>query len=246
MKTKKTSLAARIDEQAMEALLNQGVSGPVDALNLVNFADERSYRWYGLLLAPVMLALGARPVWVAVHQQVLLGDKRADEIVIVRYPSHRTVLRIITTPYYAAVNRLRERGVRRLEFSLTTRHYGTGAIERRGAHLVAHFNPRADTGDSAFDSVRSILESDTARLVYASREAMPMDIFLRLEPSDPNPTKYKETAIFSLADVQSVIDRCDVGTRRALEGVTNGISLQVYRGLSNWEAMPWARPTASP
>ena len=243
--TTKTSLAGRIDDQAMQALLHQSASGPVDALNLVDLADERSYRWYGLLLAPVMLSLGARPVWVGVHQRALLGDKQGDEIVIIRYPSHRLVLGIMNTRYYAAVNRIREKGVRRLEFSLTTRQGGTGAIEHGTPHLVARFNPRPDADRDPAEGVTSILGSDTVRLVYASRETMALDVFSRLEPSDPNPAKFKETAIFSFASARAGIESVDAETRQALERATSEISLQVYRGLTNWEAMPWARTTVS-
>jgi uncharacterized protein (DUF1330 family) len=236
-----TALRERIDYAAMQALIDQDVTGPIDALNLVDFADERSYRWYGLMLGPVMLLRGARPVWVGVHHRALLGDKQGDEIVIVRYPSHRSVLRIMTTRYYSVLNRIRERGVRRLGFSLTTAYLGIGAIKRGGFNLVVQFNASADAGHSAVAGIRSILESDAVRLVYASRETMPLDAFRHLEPSDPNPTRFKEMAIFSFVDEHAVMESVDGQTRRELEKTAGELSLQVYRGPTIWEAMPWAR-----
>lgn len=238
---KTAAFASRIDREAVRRLKCQPLPDPIDALNLVDLADDTSYRWYGLLLVPLVVALGGRPVWAGVHHSSLYGHKQADEMVIVRYPGHRTLLDIMNSRYYRLVNRLRERGVCRFQFSITYRHAGEKKMKRSGLRLVAHFNGKNDTEDKTFAKVASILEHGAIRLVYASREVAPLDIFHSLEPTDPNPVKYKETAIFSIDDVEAVVAHLDETARNALGAATDGVSLQVYRGLGTLEAMPWAR-----
>jgi len=241
MESKPAAFASRIDKDAVRNLKNRPLPAPIDALNLVDLSSEASYRWYGLLLSPLVLLLGGWPVWAGVHQRSLLGEKQADEIVIVRYPSHRTLLNIMNSPYYRLVNRIRERGVSYLRFSITYRHAGEKTMERRGLYLVAHFNDKSDTGNETFNKVRTILEHEPVRLLYASREVAPLDIFRSLEPTDPNPVEYRETAIFSIDDVESAAAQVDENVQHALEAATDGISIQIYRGLGTLEALPWAK-----
>ena len=245
MEKKPATFASRIDKDAVRALKSRPLPAPIDALNLVDLGEDTSYRWYGLLLSPLVVLLGGRPVWVGVHQRSLLGEKQADEIVIVRYPNHRTLLDIMNSPYYRLVNRFRERGVRYFRFSITHRHAGEKKMGRRGLRLVAHFNSKSDTAEKAFAEVRTILERGPARLLYASREVAPLDIFRSLQPTDPNPVKYRETAIFSIEDMESAAAHVDETAQHALEAATDGVSLQIYRGLGTLEALPWAK-TARP
>ena len=77
MSGQEKSFQQRIDWEAVRRLRERGLAAPVDTLNLVSFKDKVSYFWYGLLLAPRLLVMGARPVWVAAHQECLLGDKFA-------------------------------------------------------------------------------------------------------------------------------------------------------------------------
>jgi uncharacterized protein (DUF1330 family) len=237
MGVKPATFASRIDKEAVRDLKSQSLPVPIDALNLVDLAGDTSYRWYGLLLSPLVLALGGRPVWVGVHQRSLIGEKQADEIVIVRYPSHRTLLNIMDSPYYRLVNRFREKGVRHFQFSITHRHAGEKKMKRSGLRLVAHFNGKTVSGEEIFTEVKSILERGPGQLLYASREVAPLDIFHSLEPTDPNPAKYKETAIFSIDDIETVVAHLDDTARNALGAATGGVSLQVYRGLGTMGAI---------
>ena len=241
MESKPASFASRIDKDAVRNLKAQPLAAPIDALNLVDLSDEASYRWYGLLLSPLVLLLGGWPVWAGIHQRSLLGEKQADEIVIVRYPSHHTLLNIMNSPYYRLMNRLRERGVSYLRFSITHRYAGDKRMERRGLYLVAHFNGKNDTSEKAFDEVRTILEHRSVRLIYASREVAPLNVFRSLEPTDPNPVEYRETAIFSIEDVEPAAIQLDETARHALQTATDGISIQIYRGLGTMEALPWTK-----
>jgi uncharacterized protein (DUF1330 family) len=237
------SFRDRIDPGAVRALLERELPAPIDALNLVFFADERSYRWYGVLLAPTLLPFGARPVWVGVHERSLSGAALADEIVIVRYPNHRLLLRAVTGRYYAWVNRWRERGVRAFAFSLTERVFGDMALGR-GPRLFVHYNERGDGAGAALEAIRATLEQGPTRLCYASRETSPLAIFHTYEPSDPNPAVHKRTAAFEVADVEALARFTAGGVAERLGEVAADLSLQVYRPLSVGEAMPWAARTA--
>ena len=237
VETKPASFASRIDKDAVRNLKNRPLPAPIDALNLVDLGEDISYRWYGLLLSPLVLLLGGRPVWVGTHQRSLLGEKQADEIVVVRYPNHRILLNIMNSPYYRLVNRFRERGVRYFRFSITYRHAGEKRMKRSGLRLVVHFNSKSDTAEKVFDEVITILERGPARLIYASREMATLDIFRSLEPTDPNPVKYRQTAIFSIEDLESAVAQLDEKAQQALEAATDGISLQIYRGLGTLEAI---------
>ena len=77
----------RLDRARLPEFLATPLPSPVHALNLVRFRDARSYRLYGLLLAPFALLHGARPLWAGVRTETLAGEDPPDELVIVSYPN---------------------------------------------------------------------------------------------------------------------------------------------------------------
>ena len=240
MSNSSKSFHARIDWPAVRELEARSLPEPIDALNLVSFADEVSYRWYGLLLAPRLLVLGVRPVWVATREKVVLGEMGADEMVIIEYPNHRLLLKAVTGRYYRLVNRLREKGVRWLEFSLTKRLRITPDLKRSSRFLVAQFNAPEREKDPLI-AVAEILESGPSRLVYASRELATLSVFHPMLPSDPNPPRYNQTAVFTIPEVEAPAALPDDRQISRLKEAAPGLSLQLYRRLTNWEAMPWSR-----
>jgi len=239
------SFSSRINQEALNQLRRRNLPKPVDALNLVHFADEISYRWYGLLLAPLVLALGGRPVWVGLYEMSLFGDKPADEIVIIRYPNHRTLLKVISSRYYSLVNGLREKGVRHMEFSLTERQTESELSREKGFCLLVHFNNPGDSEYSSLPEVQKVLEPLSMCLKYASRETATLSIFHSLESTDPNPSTYKNTAIFSFPEPVSPDNILNDDVISNLKAVTKDLSLQIYRPLRYLEAMPWAKRTIS-
>jgi hypothetical protein len=128
---------------------------------------------------------------------------------------------------------------------MTHRYAGEKRIERRGLYLVAHFNSKRDAGENAFAEVRSTLERGPVRLLYASREVAPLEIFRSPQPTDPNPVEYRETAIFSIDDMESAAAHVDETAQHALEAATDGVSLQIYRGLGTLEAILGRTESAS-
>ncbi|HUT52350.1 MAG TPA: hypothetical protein VM658_03065 [bacterium] len=228
----------RIDRERVRELERRELPRPIDALNLVTFADEVSYRWYGLLLFPRLAPAGAWPVWVATHERSIVGPKNADEIVIVRYPNHRVIVRAIKGRYYGWVNRLREKGVRYFEFSLTERVFLDAELGRAEMFVVAQFN--LDGAEKA-GAVHEAVASDGRRLVYASREVSDVAIFSPMLPSDPNPMQYKHTAVFALSGPEAARSLDEGPMAGRIEQVTGEVSLQLYRRLPSLEALPWSR-----
>jgi uncharacterized protein (DUF1330 family) len=230
---------SRLDRAAVRELRERALPAPVDALNLVAFTDKANYFWYGVLIAPRLIFSGARPVWVAAHEQSLHGDRFADEIVIVFYPDHRVLVDAVASRYYGMVNRFRERGVKRFEFSITERLLPGDELKRGKLFLVAHFNPKQGDEETSLQSVREVLETADRRMVYASREVADLAIFKPMLPSDPNPARFKNTAVFSVPDVESVSGINEGQIIDRLGEATAEHSLHLYRRLSFLESLPW-------
>ena len=233
-----SSLLQKIDKQLVKELGKKDLPTPLDALNLITFDDEKSYRLYGLLVSPLVLALGGRPVWVGRYLKSIYGEKLADEMVIIRYPSHRVLLKIVSSKYYNFVNHWREKGGT-LDFSLTKQIYLK--IKPKGLCLVIHYNQRNENIDSTLMNLKNIIEENNGRLHYASYETGTLNIFKSSTPSDPNPTRYKQTAIFSYMSNRSldVINNKELFSK--IQSIVNDFSIQVYRTLTTKESMPWSK-----
>lgn len=233
-----SSLFQKIDKQLVKELGKKDLPTPLDALNLITFDDEISYRLYGLLLSPLVLLMGGRPVWVGRYEKSLYGEKLADEIVIIRYPSHRVLLKIVKSKYYNFVNWWREKGGT-LEFSMTRQIYGQ--IKPKGLCLVIHYNLKNKNIDSALKNLKNIIEENKGRLLYASYETGILNIFKSSIPSGPKPAQYKQTAIFSFTSnlLIDVIKNKELFSK--IQSIIDDFSIQVYRTLSTSESMPWSK-----
>jgi uncharacterized protein (DUF1330 family) len=97
--------------------------GPVVMVNLVRFkakaADGDGSGWdaylrYSKGFAALMKAAGATILWAGKVEGAAFGDvadRPWDFVVLVRYPSRRVFLDVLTSPEYAIANRDRENGV---------------------------------------------------------------------------------------------------------------------------------------
>lgn len=236
-----SSLTQKIDRQLLKELGKKDLPTPLDALNLITFDDEKSYRLYGFLASPLVLILGGRPVWVGRYEKSIYGKKLADEIVIIRYPSHRVLLKIVCSKYYNFVNQWREKGGK-LEFSLTKQIYGK--LKPKGLCLVISYNLRNEDINSTLQNLKTIIEDKKSQLHYASYETSILNIFKSSTPSNPNPTRYKQTAIFRYTSNRSldIINKQELISK--IQSVINDFSIQVYRSLTTKESMPWSTSKA--
>jgi hypothetical protein len=231
------SFLFRLDRAKIEKLCEH--KEPVDALNLVSFSNAVCYRWYGLLLSPLVLLRGGRPIFVGTHERSLAGENTCKEIVIVRYSSLQTFLEILTGRYYSLLNRIREKGVRYLEFSFTRSLRESSELWNKGLRLVILFNYQDGTFGTALDKITNILGKYPVIQLYASRKLGDIPFKGTAEPSDPNPSKYEGGVIFSILDHEGFLPGEEVITK--LKSATTEFSMDVYRSLSVWESMPWSR-----
>jgi uncharacterized protein (DUF1330 family) len=232
------SFLSRPDHPQLEKLYEH--KGPVDALNLVTFSNAVCYRWYGLLLSPVVLLRGGRPLFVGLHERSLLGEKTFDELVIMRYPSLKTFTGILTGRYYSLLNSIREKGVRYFEFSFTWPFRDSSELWSKGNRLVVQFNYQEGTFGNILDKITNILGKYPIVQLYASRKIGIIPFKGSAKASDPNPGKYKGTVIFSILehDLERFILGNDIIT--SLEAVTTELSIDIYRSIGFRDSMPWS------
>lgn len=226
-------MLTRIQPREVVRLARSDVPSPVDVLNVIR-ADERrfgAYRWYGLLVAPAMIAVGGSIRWMSVHERSYLGEPEADKLFVVRYPSHRRFLAMTLNPYYLAINRLREAGVESFQASFMHASRPGGRLRAHERLLVAQFNSRA--GEDGLDAIASALPGD---LVYAARESARLDFLRDPQPTDPRPLRFREVAFMSAGDAPT----SDAALDRARDAVES-LSVGLYRREDPRAFLPGAR-----
>lgn len=231
------SFLSRLDRQKLEKLCEY--EGQVDALNLVSFSNAAGYRWYGLLLSPLVLLRGGRPIFVGAFDKSLAGGKTFDELVIIRYPGLRTFTKILTGRYYSLLNRIREKGVRYFEFSFTRSLRESSELWSKGLRLVILFNYQEGTFGNILDKITNILGKYPVTQLYASRKIGGIPFKGKTGLSDPNPCRYEGMVMFSILDP----GKFSLGEEviSDLKATTTDLSIDIYRSLGICESMPWSR-----
>ena len=171
----------QLDLDAVKRLYRADLPAPVDVLNLIHFKDEDAYKWYGVLTFPLLKAVGAEVGWMGGHVESFLGEPRAEELLVVRYPNQRRFFALVLNPYYiGVVNSQRMKAVRKFEASFTHSPDSLDALRRCKWVLAVHFH-------DAPDAVVDIVESAGGQLVYQSTESSPIVISKRSHPANTNP-----------------------------------------------------------
>lgn len=209
---------------------------PMDVPNLITMAPNKAYRTYGRLVTPLLGIARARIRWAGLHVHALAGERRAEKFMIVSYPSHKRFMGMIANPYYLFANRWRERGVARFEASFTTPVVTRSGLRRAGTVLVMHFNSEDGPWDAPerpqLTRLDEHLESAGASLLYASVETSPMTFLTDLEPNDPNPLVYRETAVFAVESAVAATAAFDADLLAHVDAIVPGAVLQLYERLS--------------
>jgi uncharacterized protein (DUF1330 family) len=205
---------------------------PVDVLNLIHFKDEDAYKWYGVSVMPLLKAVGGQVGWMGKHVESFLGESRAEELLVVRYPNQRRFLTLALNPYYFVVaNPQRLKGVRKFEASFTHSPDSLEALRRCRWVLTVHFNDESD-------AIRRVVETEGGQLVYHSKETSPISITKRPHPANTNPLAFKRTALFRFEDQQSCGETMQPRVLNQLREAAGELSVQLYRRVSMKEALP--------
>lgn len=114
--------AATVEHLNLEALSALADDAPVIMLNLMRFRDRSldgngsgwdAYLRYSTLAIKTIKAQGGGIVWTGTAEAVALGtpdDNRWDYVALVRYPSRKSFIAMMTSPEYALANVERENG----------------------------------------------------------------------------------------------------------------------------------------
>ena len=187
-------MLGRLDLRACRELYTRSLPEPVDVLNLIHFRDRESYTRYAMGVAPILALSGASVRWAGTHDATWIGRAQAEELLVVRYPSHRHFLRMIANPYYLVINRFRVRGVSRFEASFTVRDAEAPDPGRAPVLWVVHLPT-----DAPRDRVAPLVSAG-GRIVYASRATAHVELLREPQPSDPNPLSYGQVVFLEAPD----------------------------------------------
>jgi uncharacterized protein (DUF1330 family) len=233
-------MLTRIRPRPLIDLARRDLPGPVDVINLITPSRMQSYRWYGLLVMPALTLVGGKVLWMGRFDRPVAGERQADKFFVVRYPSHRHFLAMTLNPYYLAINRFREAGVRRFEASLTHASHCDAELASRRTLVAVHFNSREGE-----DALHAVVDSAAAlgELVYATRAVSSLGFLDPPVDTDPNPLTFGEVALFAPAGRQLDDEALDAFVQR-LDGLTDGHSVQVYRREPRSAYRPSLRPAA--
>ncbi len=222
----------QLDLDAVKRLYRADLPVPVDVLNLIHFKDEEAYKWYGVLTLPLLKAVGAEVGWMGTHVKFFLGEPRAEELLVVRYPNQRRFFALALNPYYILVaNPQRMKAVRKFEASFTHSPDSLEALRRSKWVLAVHFH-------EAPNAVQSFVESAGGELVYQSHETSPIVISKRPHPANTNPLVFKRTCLFRFDDQQSCEAGLQPGVLSELQEAGGEASVQLYRRVPRKDALP--------
>jgi uncharacterized protein (DUF1330 family) len=225
-------LLDQFDLRAVKALYQADLPVPVDVLNLIHFKDEAAYKWYAVLAMPLLKAVGAEVGWMGAHAESFLGEPRAEELLVVRYPNQRRFFALALNPYYIAVaNPQRLKAVRKFEASFT--HSSDSLDALRGSKWVLVVHAR-----EAPEAIQEIVKRAGGRLVYQSHETSPILITKRPHPANTNPLVFKSTSMFRFEDPQSCEVAMQPGVLNQLQEAAGDVAVQLYQRVPKREALP--------
>jgi hypothetical protein len=188
------------------------------------------------LLAPYAIAKGAKPIWVGLNKEKNSDVFNYHEIVIARYPNLNTLIDIFTGKYYESINWLRERGVKKLGFSVCESRFGDRSPGKRD-HLVVCFNHECKENKEVEELFISETEN-ICKIQYIAREVCNLDIFMEYKNTDPIEMKYKNIGILSNEIFKNGAK--DEFNERMIKRGFKSISRK-FRYLKISESMPWSK-----
>lgn len=87
---------------------------PVVMLNLLKFkpeGGEASYNEYGMKMAPFFVKYGIEVLYMGECQQLLIGEKEWDRIILVQYPTRKAFIEMVSSAEYQEVSKSRTDGI---------------------------------------------------------------------------------------------------------------------------------------
>lgn len=209
---------------------------PTDCPNFITYRDFRQYQWYVRSVAPLLLLTRGGPIFVGHRSATLFGESPGETWMVVRYPNHRAMLRMVSNPYYLLVaNRLREKGTARLELAFTQPR---NPESKPGGHPVL-LGLHADTADANgfFEAARQCAEDAGASVVYESEARLGFDFIRHPRPVDPNPLTYPTTVAVAGDNAAALRKLAESDAVRTLLGAQTKACAQLYERADKYELL---------
>ncbi len=132
-------------------------------------------------------------MFTGLRNSVLWGEFPFDSWMVVRYPSHRKMLKMISNPYYVAVcNPIRKRAVAQFELAFTKPRDPDSGLQRHRQVLAFHVEPT--NAESFLSKVRALAETADLPVVYESVSCLDFDFISDPAANDPQPLTWPVTA----------------------------------------------------
>jgi uncharacterized protein (DUF1330 family) len=225
-------LLSQLDVDAVKQLYTADLPVPVDVLNLIHFKDHEAYKCYGVLAMPLLKVVGAQVGWMGTHVASFMGESRAEELLVVRYPNQRRFFALALNPYYVMVaNPQRLKAVRKFEASFTHSPNSLSELRRSKSVLMVHAH-------GATDVIERIVEAAGGKLVYQSHESAPITIAKRPHPANTNPLVFKHTCLFRFDDRSDCESAMEPAVLTQLQQSAGEVSVQLYERMPGSRALP--------
>lgn len=107
-------ISKSLRSDALAALSASTETGPVVMLNLLRFKPDggaEKYAEYGAAAAPHLAKVGGKVIFAGRPGELLIGHETWDLMLLVRYPSRKHFLSLMSDPEYLAVTPLREAAI---------------------------------------------------------------------------------------------------------------------------------------
>jgi uncharacterized protein (DUF1330 family) len=216
-----------IDKKALSQLMKEDVFSPTDCPNFITYKNYNSYRWYARLVAPLLKLAGGRPVFAGRRLETISGESPCETWMIVRYPSHRAMLRMVMNPYYMLINRFRERGVARMELAFTQPLRDDRELSRQP--FVCCLHVRTSDAERFFEAAHAHADEAGLSMVYGSTVQLEFNFIKRKPANGPNPLTYPVTAAVGGADIEALTEFARQDRLRGwLEAETAAHCVQLY------------------
>jgi hypothetical protein len=190
---------------------------------------------------------GGRVVFMGKRVGTLYGEPTGDVWMVVRYPSHRAFLRMISNPWYLLVcNRFRERGTARLELAFTQPRDPASPLHRQRWALGVHAHVGDEDGGNGrfFDALASIATDAGLEVVYASELRADLDLVRHPRPVDPNRLTHPTTAAIGGGARAALRGLAESAPLRALLDRQRKACAQLYRRGGRLELVRFGASTA--
>lgn len=229
-------MGQNFDRKALGRLMRAPTFSPTDCPNFITYKDFNQYRWYVRSVAPLLVVTRGGPIFVGHRTSTLFGESPGEAWMVVRYPNHRAMIRMVSNPYYLLVaNRFREKGTARLEIAFTQPRTPASKMATHPVVLGLHVDTR--DADGFFGAAAQCAEDAGVAVVYESDLRLNFDFIRRPRSVDPNPLTYPTTVALAGDSAAALRDLARSDAVQTLLGAQTKACAQLYQRAGRWDLL---------